>query len=107
MLPEVFRQEVCRGFDPKGAIQTLIRAGWLIRGATRSRHRSPGYREWVHREITFSVRRCGGMRNEPRLSGCAVAANIKIRGTTGDTGDKQCSCWLRRPPSCPTEGDKR
>ena len=30
VLPEAFRQEVCGGFDHKGAIQTLIRAGWLI-----------------------------------------------------------------------------
>lgn len=30
VLPEVFRQEVCRGFDPKAAVPTLIQVGWLI-----------------------------------------------------------------------------
>ena len=41
VLPEVFRQEVCRGFDPKGAIQTLIRAGWLIRGSDEKPTQKP------------------------------------------------------------------
>lgn len=33
VLPEAFRQEVCGGFDNKGAIQTLLGAGWLIPGS--------------------------------------------------------------------------
>ena len=33
VLPEVFRQEVCGGFDQKSAVQTLIRVAWLIPGS--------------------------------------------------------------------------
>jgi uncharacterized protein (DUF927 family) len=32
VLPEVFRRELCEGFDPKAAAQTLVSAGVLLAG---------------------------------------------------------------------------
>lgn len=54
----------------------------------------------------FSARRCGVM-NETRFPGRAFATYAKNRGTKGDEGDNQCSCWLRCPQSYSSEGDKR
>jgi uncharacterized protein (DUF927 family) len=32
IMPEAFRREVCKGFDPKAAIKALREAGWLVPG---------------------------------------------------------------------------
>ena len=45
VLPEVFRREVCAGFDPKAAARVLLEAGWFAPGEGRhiaQRVRAPG-----------------------------------------------------------------
>lgn len=32
ILPEAFRREVVKGFDPKAAVRALLKAGWLVPG---------------------------------------------------------------------------
>ena len=45
VLPEVFRREVCAGFDAKAATRALIEAGWIEPGEggrTTQKPRIPG-----------------------------------------------------------------
>ena len=44
ILPEVWRREVCKGFDPKTVTDAMIERGWLIRGPDRltRKERIPG-----------------------------------------------------------------
>jgi len=41
VLPEVFKREVCQGFDQKRAIRTLLDAGWLVPGKDGASSQKP------------------------------------------------------------------
>ncbi len=68
ILPEAFRREVCKGFDPKAAIRVLRDAGWLVPGGD------------------------GRPTRSERVSGYGTVRVFLLRpsflsGDTGDTGD--------------------
>lgn len=39
VLPEIFKTEVCKGFDPKAAVKVLRTQGWLIPGSDRNQQK--------------------------------------------------------------------
>ena len=106
VLPEAFRQEVCGGFDHKGAIQTLI-TGWLAYPCQRRQHtEAQAAGTWDNEGLRF---RCGDVEGGMNLDFLDVLSQpmTKVEGHSGTQGTTSVHAGCSVPPTVPLSGTTR
>jgi putative DNA primase/helicase len=104
VLPEVWKSEVCAGFDPTMAAQALHERGMLERP---ERERGYQKQQWIggldrtHRTYTVKASIFSGSNNDTVGSVGSVGSACK-QGTSDDTSKSENGCNINALPTLPT-----